>query len=224
MIGPIELALPTSLELIREIKVNNMPSAVCQSDGQTFVGKADGNIDSVDEHGSVSNLVNLGNDVIGLLVHDNKLYSLVSGRPQQVYVHDMRGQLLYTWTHADDRTSARQMAIVNNELVIADGTKQAFTIYSLTGQFVKDVPCDELDSVNLISVCQGGNNSIITTFRFKNQVLNVNLATGNTIWAVDVTDQPIGVVQYGARYVIVTRCGTNDVILLTILDKRTGQS
>ena len=117
--------------------------------------------------------------------------------PYTVYVHDLTGQQLHSWIHEDrGNISARALAVINNELIIADRTNKRFTIYTLTGDRVRNIPCDLIYN-DCLTICHAADNSIlVTNFVDYPELYRVNLTTGEVEWRSYKVSDPIGAVMY----------------------------
>ena len=174
-------APPTSIHLIKQVNVGGKRTAVCQYKGYTYLGCSNGAVDRIDEDGNVTeSFIKLTNWVTGIIAHEDRLYTLMYGKPYTVYVHDLSGQQLHSWIHEHrGNYTARALAIINNELIIADRTNKRFTIYTLTGEHVRKIPCD-LITENYLTICHAADDSILVANVTATPMLyRVNLTTGD---------------------------------------------
>ena len=218
-------APPTSIQLIKQVTVGGNPTAVCHYKGYTYVGCDNGAADRIDEGGQVTpSFTKLTDWVTGIIAHEDRLYTLMNGKPYTVYVHDLTGQQLHYWIHEDrGNYSARALAIVNNELIIADRTNKRFTIYTLTGGRVRDVPC-ELISNHHLTICHAADNSIlVANVAAKPELHRVNLTTGDVVWSSDRVDYPVGVVMYSKDCALVTSYSRSNQFKICTLNAHTGE-
>ena len=162
----------------------------------------------------------------GIIAHEDRLYTLMfgCGGPYKVYVHDLTGQQLHSWNHGDrGNYTARALAIINNELVIADRTNKRFTIYTLTGGRVRDVPC-KLISNHHLTICHAADNSIlVANFDAKPELYRVNLTTGNIEWRSDRVSRPIGVLMQSEKVALVTSCNNTTQVKMWALNAESGK-
>ena len=144
--------------------------------------------------------------------------------PYTVYVHDLSGQQLHTWNHEDrGNCSARALAIINNELIIADRTNLRFTIYTLTGERVRNVRCDLIYN-DYLTICQVGDDSIIVANRIaKPEMYRVNLTTGIIEWRSDRVSRPIGVLMQSEEVALVTSCNSTTQVKIWTLNAESGK-
>ena len=214
-------APPTSIQLIKQVTVAIYPTAVCQYQGYTYVGCSNGAVDRIDERGQVTpSFIKLTTRVTGVIAHEDRLYTLMyggGGPPYTVYVHDLRGQQLHSWIHEDiGNFSARALAVINSELIITDRTNKRFTIYTLTGERVRDVPCDLINNSG-ISFCHVGDNSVlVANCEAKPRLFRVNLTTGDVVWRSDRVNSPAGILMYSKDLALVTKRLSNQVKIWTL--------
>ena len=195
---------PIRAHSFEQVTVGDYPNAVCHQThykGYIYVGCYHGAVDRIDEDGNVTeSFIKLALCVTGIIAHEDRLYTLMyggRGTPYTVYVNDQTGQQLHSWNHEDrGNYSARALAIINNELIIADRTNKRFTVYSLTGQRVRDVPCDLINN-DCLTICHAADNSIlVANISAKPELYRVNLTTGIIEWRSGRVSHPIGVLMY----------------------------
>ena len=227
-------APPTSNQLIKQVTVGDYPYALCQYKGYTYVGCFNGAVDRIDEGGNVtSSFIKLPGRVVGIDAYEDRLYSLIRRKLYQlvlasqlrdtVYVHDLTGRQLHSWKH-EDRTDylGRALAFINNELIIAGRNNNRFTIYTLTGKRVRDVPCD-LVSHSCSSVCHVGDDSVLVANKdAKSGLYRVNLTTGDVVWRSDRVNNPIGIVMYSKDVALVTSFSYSNHVKIWTLNADTG--
>ena len=218
-------APPTSIKLIKQVTVGYHPITVCQYKGYTYVGCYDGAVDRIDEGGNVTSaFIKLHRTVTGIVAYEDRLYTLMCGRPYTVYVHDLAGQQLRSWKHEDSSGDVgRFLTVINNKLVIADKTNKRFTIYTLTGEHVRDVPCD-LITKNYLTICHVGDNSVlVANSDAKPGLYRVNLTTGDVEWRSDRVSGAIGVVMYSKDVALVTSYSRSNKVKIRTLNVDTGK-
>ena len=218
-------APPTSILLIKKVTVGDYPLAVCQYKGYTYVGCLYGAVDRIDEGGNVTSaFIKLASPVTGIDVYEDRLYTLMRGNPCTVYVHNLAGQQIHCWKHEDGGGFVGQaLTVINNELIIADGTNKRFTIYTLTGEHVRDVPCD-LITQNYLTICDVGNNSVlVANYDAEPELYRVNLTTGYVEWRSDRVYHPVGVVMRSKDYALVTSFGPSNQVKIWTLNADTGK-
>ena len=219
-------APPTSVQIIKQVTVGSCPLAVCQHNGYTYVGREYRAVDRIDERGNVTSpfiqLYGRGT-VTGIVAYEDRLYTLMSGNPYTVYAHDLTGEQLHSWKHEDrSHRRGRALAVINNELVIAKRTNETFTIYTLTGERVRDVPCD-LITENDLTICHVGDNSVLVADRdAKPGLYRVNLTTEDVEWRSDRVDRPVGVVMYSKDVALVTSYNYSNQVKIWTLNAGTG--
>ena len=218
-------APPTSIKLIKQVTVGYNPRAVCQYKGYTYVGCLYGAVDRIDEGGNVTSaFIKLASQAEGIVAYEDRLYTLMYGQPYTVYVHNLTGQQLHSWKHEDSSGDVgRFLTVINNKLVIADKTNKRFTIYTLTGERVRNVPC-VLITKNYLTICHVGDNSVlVANGDAKPGLYSVNLTTGDVVWTSDKVDGPIGVVMYSKDVALVTSHSRSNKIKIWTLNVDTGK-
>ena len=218
-------APPTSIQLIKQVTVGDYPLAVCQYKGYTYVGCLYGAVDRIDEGGNVtSSFIKLASQAEGIVAYEDRLYTLMCGLPYTMYNYDLTGQQLRSWNHEDSSGDVgRFLAVINNKLVIADKTNKRFTIYTLTGERVRNVPC-VLITKNYLTICHVGQNSILVANGDAKPGLDrVNLTTGDVEWRSDRVDSPIGVVMYSEDVALVTSFSYSNQVKIWTLNAGTGK-
>ena len=217
---------PTTLQLIREFKLNDYCITVAASGVDIYVGTVQGKLLKIDNQGQVQVFGNIGGYIVGLVIHSGALYALNTYTSKiGIFQYDLgSGQQVSFWDHADksDRWGSR-MVVTQNQLVVADVTNHRLTIYSLTGQLIRHVDCPQI-SRNWVSICVSPSNPdvIIVSDNNSSRVFAVNLTTEVVLWTnSDISSRPQGIVSYGSEYVLVTirRTTTN----IWILNVNTGK-
>ena len=218
-------APPTSIQLIKQLAVGGYPPAVCHYKGYTYVTCQNGAVDRIDEGGQVTpSFIKLTTWVTGVIAYEDRLYTLTYGQPYTVYVHGLTGQQLHSWNHGDrDNYSARALAVINNELIIADRINKRFTIYTLTGEHVRNVPCD-LITKNYLTICHAADDSIlVANVTATPELYRVNLTTGDVEWRLNTGSGDVGVFMCSKDFALVTRLNYSTEIKIWTLNINTGK-
>ena len=132
-------------------------------------------------------------------------------------MYDLSGQRITSWQHSDYSVSnlGNKMAVIGNQVIVGDLSNERLTVYSLTGDIMRHIPCAQLLRYNS-SICEAGDNSVIITDRWSNKVYKLSLTTGQIEWtSTDVRD-PAAVVCYADQYVLVAADYSSDIIVLGI--------
>ena len=171
---------------------------------------------------------NLGNsDVVGLCISNQKLTGLSTvSKTKRLYGHDLVTKKNTSWSHADSSSCwGSRMAIIRNQIVVADVFNRRLTIYGVGGQLIKHVDCPQISSnpnPNWICVTSSPTQSdvIIISSYDASQVFAVNLTAGAVIWTNSGIRKPQGIANYGSDYVLVTNASFQTQ--LWTLDAKTG--
>ena len=216
---------PTNIRLVSEVKVGSYCTTVCNYQNQTYVGLDDGVVVRIGPDYNVTPFIKLSNRIQGMTVYKGGLYTTQHGKPQTVSVHELyTGTLLHTWTHTDYysliiRYSASNLTVVGNSVVISDRGNKRLSVYSLTGQLIKHIPCDIISSDN-VSICSADTSSLIVSSYDKSKVQRINITTGQVMWTSSCVTKPMGVTCYN-QYVLVHE--TSSQTKIQILDISTGE-
>ena len=114
------------------------------------------------------------------------------------------------------------MAIVDDQLLLADNTNGCITIYTLNGEKKRSIPCSLIGS-EYNSVCGCGPDAVVIAHRQSNKVFRVKLSTGEVEWTSDDVKEPIGVCQYSDKYILVTTHDYTKQVKVWILDSKSGE-
>jgi len=152
-------------------------------------------------------------------VYNDRVYTLVYGKPWVVNVHDLTGHLITSWTHTDDNVVfCNKLAVVDDRIVIPDRTNSRITIYSLTGEVIKHIPCPLL-SASYVAMCAAGDHSVVVSHYFSSKVFKVNISTKKVSWTSLHIKKPQGVAYYKNRVYVIN---ASNITRVWILDVMTG--
>jgi len=107
---------------------------------------------------------------------------------------------------------------VNEKVVVPDGA--SLTLYTLQGQLLKQITVPGM-STNCKAVAVCGDDSVILSDCGTSSVHRVNIDSGEVMWTSKHVNEPLGVVCYKDRYVLITNWNTETKIW--ILDVDTGE-
>ena len=197
--------IPKSLAQLKTVATPSACRSVCFYKGDTYVGLDDYSIARVGENGQITiSVVRFGNYVDSIAVYNDRIYTLVYGRPFVVHVHDLAGNPVKQWNHTDNggAGTGNQLAIISDQVVVPDRSSSRITIYSLDGETVRQIPCSQLAN-RAIAMCDGGDNSIIISDYGACHVFRVSLADGRVMWTAPNITYAQGVALYRKKYVCV---------------------
>lgn len=221
-------SLPSAIQLIRVVPVLSQPNSVCLHDGVIYVGFHDGSIGKLDADRNITSQFvtpEIPLQITCITAHDSRLYTLTFGDyKQKVYVHSIDGEQLYSWQHGHTKMDhpARGLVIADNNLIIANEADRELTVYSLTGDKIRTVPCDLLrnsynnylmhnfnmahgiDVHNHVCVINAGDESVIVTNYEYNTISRVSTHDGSVMWTSSDVQGPITLSMYGPMYCVVT--------------------
>ena len=146
---------PTTLQLIREVKLGQECITVTASGEDVYVGTLQGKILKIDKQGQFNVFGNIGGYLVGLVSHSGALYVLNTRTPKTgIFQYDLGNmQQVKFWDHADKSDQwGSKMVVTQNQLVVADVTNRRLTIYNLTGQLIRHVDCAQI-SDSRVCIC-----------------------------------------------------------------------
>jgi len=220
--GVTTSTLPNSLFLLQSVDVSTLCWPVCSYEGNTYVGLYGCRVARIDENYNVTqSFVRVSGNVCCLTAYKDQLYSLVDvgSNNWKVEVYDFSGNQVTNWSHSDNSEYSNALAIVDGQVVVPDKANKRLTIYSLTGEVIKQVPCSLLSSSDA-AICAADRHCVVVSHYTSSQVFKLDLTTEKVIWTCkDVTD-PQGVTCYRNKYILVTEPSSKTTIW--ILDVKTG--
>ena len=110
---------------------------MCHYKGVTYVGLGGGKVCEIDSIQAkiASEFAKLDASIVGIIAHSDRLYILKRGTPYLVFVFGLQGQQLLKWGFENQSgQAANAMAIVGDQLLLADNTNACITIYTLNGE------------------------------------------------------------------------------------------
>ena len=225
-----------SVSVLKTVATPFACRSVCSYRGKTYVSLDDYSIARIEENYHLTNsLVRFGyhshhvyqrntdNHVDGIAVYKDRIYSLVHGNPYIIYVHDLSGNPILHWNHNEKANYVgrlNQLAIIDDQLIVADKNLGKLFLYSLDGKEVRQIPCSQLGS-GISSMCDGGDNSVIISTD-GNLVFKVRIFDGQVLWTTGI-NQPMGIALYHKHYVCVVNKPAYNQTNIHYLDIKTGK-
>ena len=214
---------PTSLTLLKTVQLPDSPISVCHYKGSTYVGLDNSTVARIDGKNQLYKyFITSSNPVESAVIYKDLVYMLLyTGSVSRIVrVCDMSGRQTAQWNHSSNIPYCNVLTIVSDQVVIADPPNNRITIYSLTGQILRHVPCSLLGSSHM-TVCAVDDSSVVVSDYGTSQVFRFNITTGDVMWTYKDVSEPLGVTCYGRRYVLVASYDNKTV---KILDIKTGES
>ena len=215
---------PTSLTLLKTVQLPARPISVCHYKGSTYVGLDNNTVARIDSNYQLyESFITCSNPAESVVIYKDLVYMLLyTGSVSHIVrVCDMSGRQTAQWNHSCTASLyCNVLTIVSDQVVIADPPNNRITIYSLTGQILRHVPCSLLGSSNM-TVCAVDDSSVVVSDYGTSQVFRFNITTGDVMWTYKDVSRPLGVTCYGRRYVLVASYNNKTV---KILDIKTGES
>jgi len=214
--------LPNSLKLLQSVDVSRNCWSVCRYEGNTYVGRPR-RLDRVDENYNVTqSFVTVSGHVFGLTAYEDQLYALVweGSNNWKVEVYDFSGNQVTSWSHSDISSGySNKLVIVDDQVVVPDRPNKRLTIYSLTGEVIKHVPCSLLSNSHA-AISAADRHCVVVSDYNSSQVFKLDLTTEKVIWTCKDVNIPEGVTCYRSKYILVTNQSRRTTIW--ILDVKTG--
>ena len=218
----VSLQLPTSLTLMKSIELPSSPYGVCHYKGSTYVGLYNSTIARIDSNYKLyESFINCSGRVDSIVIYKDLLYILLQRRSESriVRVCDMSGKEITRWRHTCYKNASNVLTIVSDQVVIADQPNKRITVYSLTGQILRHVPCSLLCNYWGF-MCAVDDCSVVYSDYESSKVFRVNISTGHVMWTCSDIVEPQDITCYGRRYVLVaSRCHST----VKVLDIKTGK-
>ena len=218
-------SLPTTIQRIREIVVDNGPRTACHYKGVTYVGLNGGKVCKIDyqQAASASEFAKLDNSIVGIIAHLDRLYILKLDTPHVVFLFDLHGKQLHKWDLENHTNyTANAMAVVGDQLLLADNSNACIAVYTLNGEKRRSIPCPLMGS-GFNSVCGCGPDAVVIADDDSNKIFRVKLSTGEVEWTSDAVNKPIGVCQYSDKYILVTTAANIHQAKVWILNSKSGE-
>lgn len=221
------------LQLERQVDLGSACHILCQYKDHTYVALHDGGgIDRIDDQGNVtSQFIKTSGTVVSIRAHNDRLYSLVKDRSAEAIlglisirepklcVHDMKGQLITAWDHADILFTGLQgnrIGIIEEKIAVMDAENHRITHYMPNGDIARHISCPQIN-IDCKAMCEAGGGSVIITDCALSKVFKLSLKSGELEWLSEHVREPLGVICYGEDYVLVTS-GYHQVWILNIAD------
>lgn len=195
----------TSLTLLKSVPVSDHCISACHYKGNTYVGMFNQDVGKIGENfNHISAFLTQNSPVFSVCVHQDKIYSLLFGRPYVVNVHNINsGELLRSWNHCDTSFSYNKLIVAGDRVIIADRLNKLLSIYNLTGEPLRHLRCPRIGS-GYVALCKADCDSVIVSDSVSSRLFRVNLATGEELWScTDIKTIPHAVTCDESQYVYV---------------------
>ena len=213
------IAPPTSMKLLREVKLPSHPHSVCQHGEVTYTGLENNSVMKISRD-DVSQFVKLGHWGSSVCVHQDLIYVLMA-RIDEIRVYNLSGELVRSWNHTSNSRNFNKLRIMGDKVVVPDGTKKSLTVYSLDGKLTKDIPCHGVRTASWKAMAVCGDNSVVVSDYDSGSVFRVDIDSGEVMWTSKQVTRPQGVVCYKNRHVLITN--ENSDTRIWIVDVDTGE-
>ena len=196
---------PTGVTLLREVRVgeDSCPSAACQIGPNTYVGFANGVIKKIQlSNGSIGNFTALKAPITGMSACKDKIYCLQS-QTGYVTVLNLSGGV--SGLFLINKTGAgNDMVIVGNKLVVSNKAAQVLQVYSIAGNFLRQIKCLQWTRKVVITLVACGEDSVILCDTASQRVMRVNVNTGYVLWNTTKIVAPLSVTLCGGKVIVMT--------------------
>ncbi|XP_067944903.1 uncharacterized protein [Watersipora subatra] len=204
---------PKSITLLKSIELPSWPVSVCQHEGVTYVGLNNSTVSRIDSNYKLhDSFISTSDCVESISIHENRLYLLARSKPLTVSVYDLSGQVNTTWQHPYHDYYCSMLTVAAGKVVVADPPNKRLTIYSLTGETLRNVSCPLLSN-HRVTICAGHGDDVIIADHKTKKVFRFNITTGNVMWTFTHPDPPQGLVCYGDYILVAAR---NSSIIYTL--------
>ncbi|XP_067950501.1 uncharacterized protein [Watersipora subatra] len=211
--------LPKSLKLLRTVSLPASPLSTRVWASQILAAMSNQAVAMIDDNYLVKgSFLAFNNNPNAMEVYKDKLYTLVYGNPWKIHVHDLQGKLVTCWSHNDSCSFTTGLAITCDKVVVPDRENKCLVIYSLTGNKLSAISYPRFRYQN-VSLCVSGPNKVVVSDCNLSQVCLMDISLGQLLWTCADVPSPLGVANYGERYVLVAADHSSTV---RILDSLTG--
>ena len=214
---------PNSLLHLNSLELLSMPTAICQYKNQLHVYCSlfgSHKILRIDRQGNQFEWVSYSSDtrVESICAKNDKIFVMILKKinSRQICVYDLSGQLITSW-HLSDRNNiiCNKLVVIGNQVIVCNVDNKRLTVYSLTGDIIRHIPCTQLRYYYSI-ICEAGDDSVIITNWWSDKVYKLSLTTGQIEWTSTDVRYPRAVVCYADQYVLVAADYSSDIIVLDI--------
>lgn len=219
-----KVQLPTSLQLMRTLKVGRQPLSVCHHNGMTYVGNdEDYTIERINADGEIqNNFIKLNGTGSSVKILNGELYVAVCDWISfefTVRVFDLNGREQRNWEHEDSDNFLNQLGVYGDDIILPSRQSSTITVYNQTGDTNKSIKLPRPIDGELAMTA--GENFVILSHCGSNCLFKVDINTSEALWTSRLVRNPRGVALLRDRYVLVTNDGPQTKIW--ILDCETGE-
>ncbi|XP_067940943.1 uncharacterized protein [Watersipora subatra] len=208
--------LPEQTTHLKTVKLPACPLSLCHKSGYLYVGMDNHNIARIDRSFSIDqSFITCSAQVYSIAVYKDRVYTLLASSPYTVCVFDMLGKRLAFWVVSCSSNNCNALAVVSDEVVVAEQPHSRLAVFSLSGQLHKHVPCTLIGQAHTF-ISSVDDSSIIISDSTTAKVSRFNITTGKVEWSVSVTN-PRGVCCYGSRYLLVGRYSRKNIQIVDLV-------
>ena len=203
--SPAPVKPSTKLTLIWKVRMPSRCVNVSTYQDCTYVGLGDGRIMRFGQDSAVTQFATVTVVMSGMAIDQGLLYTVSGDENRQVVkVFDLNtGKHVRSWNHTDTiKYYSSKLVVVGNQVVIADIANKVYCVYTLTGQLIKQIPCQQITG-GWVCMCTSDNDSIILSDYWSNRVYKISITSGKLMWESDCVVYPTGVTCYNNQYVLV---------------------
>ena len=222
--SPAPVKPPTKLTLIRKFRMPASCVTVSKYQDCTYVGLGDGRIMRLGQDSAVTQFATVTGAMYGMAIDRGLLYT-VSGDQnlQSVNVFNLNtSKHVRSWNITDTvGYYCSKLVVVGNQVVIADIANKVLCVYTLTGQLVKQIPCQQITG-GTVCMSTADNHSIILSDYESERVYKISITSRKVLWESDCVVKPMGVTCFNNQYVLVYG-GAADREKIHVLEINTGK-
>ncbi|XP_067941833.1 uncharacterized protein [Watersipora subatra] len=203
---------------LETLKLPACPLSLYGHDRYLFVGMDNNNIARIDSSYNINkSFISCSAPAESIIVYRNRVYTLSEhDEDYAISVFNMLGDRLNRWSvSVASGYFSDILAIVSDELVVAEQAHRRLAVFSLSGQLVRYVPCSVLGNGSTFMSALDDSSVLISdvnTF----QISKFNIYTGAVEWSENVS-RHCGICFYKSKYVLVGRAESRQFQILDLL-------
>lgn len=216
---------PTSLQLVRAVKVNQFPTAVCHYKDYTYVGLDGGEICRIDSQGQVQSSFIKVAATSNIRAYGDQLYCLQKSSPNKLHKYGLSGHLNTSWviSNASCTSLGNKLSGVTdtkNVVAVAQPNQQIVFIDS-SGTVIRKLACSDIPTSGDLSSCYHMGKIFISS-PSTSKVFCVDEATGTIEWTADKMPSSVGgLACYEGSFILLARASPQ--VTITVVDFETGE-
>ncbi|XP_067940950.1 uncharacterized protein [Watersipora subatra] len=219
-IKAVERVMPRYLTHLKTVHLSKFPLSVSRCKGITYVSLLNSSevLKIESDYNFCPTNLKFPSNVEAITHHKQLSYTLLTGPPRQVFVHDLSQKFITKWQHIDTDNQYTGVVVTGQHVVVPDRVNKMLAIHPLSGGPTRGITCPI--SSDYISLAAMGQNRVVVSDFGSSRVFCINVTTGQTLWTSRSVRLPEGVTCYGDEYVLVAGQGNTKI---KVLDAGTGE-